>query len=272
MQETYEKLGLFYLGKDIYKETMDATEALTLLKNKNFTTHAAIIGMTGSGKTGLGVGIIEEAAIDNIPSIIIDPKGDMGNLCLVDFSFSAKAFEPWVADEAKAKEEVVQSYAKKISTMWKEGIESWGQTPQRAAKLQSVEKTIYTPGSSAGVAINVMSSLESPPSEVMEDSDTFSSTLKSTTTSLLSLIGIEADPLESKEYILLAQIITKSWLAGDALSIETLIGKVINPSFKKIGVLPLEDFYPQSARFKLATKFNALLPAHPSLYGLKETH
>ena len=263
MQETYEKLGLFYLGRDLDKSTQEATEALTLLKNKNFTTHAAIIGMTGSGKTGLGVGIIEEAAIDNIPSIIIDPKGDMGNLCLVDASFSSKAFEPWVADEAKAKEEDIPSYAQKIATMWKEGIESWGQSTERAAKLQAVEKTIYTPGSSAGVAINIMSSLESPPAEVMEDSDTFSSYLKSTTTSLLSLIGIEADPLESKEYILLAQIITKAWIAGDSLNIETLIGKVINPSFKKIGVLPLENFYSQDARFKLASKFNSLL-ASPS--------
>jgi len=263
MQEIYEKLGLFYLGKDIDKETMDATDALTLLKNKNFTTHAAIIGMTGSGKTGLGVGIIEEAALDNIPSIIIDPKGDMGNLCLVDSTFSPKTFEPWVEDEAKAKELEVSTYAEKVSTMWKEGIESWGQTTERVAKLQAVEKTIYTPGSSAGVAINVMSSLESPPAEVMEDSDTFSSYLKSTTTSLLSLIGINADPLDSKEYILLAQIITKSWIAGESLSIEILIGKIINPSFKKIGVLPLEGFYPQDARFKLATKFNSLL-ASPS--------
>ena len=263
MQEIYEKLGLFYLGKDIDKESMEATEALTLLKNKNFTTHAAIIGMTGSGKTGLGVGIIEEAAIDNIPSIIIDPKGDMGNLCLVDSSYSAKAFEPWVEDEARAKEKDVSEYAKKMSTIWKEGIESWGQTTQRAAKLQSVPKTIYTPGSSSGVSINVMSSLETPPSDVMEDSDTFTSYLKSTTVSLLSLVGIVADPLESKEYILLAQIITKAWINNEDMSIESLIGKIIKPSFKKIGVLPLDDFYPQDARFKLATKFNALL-ASPS--------
>jgi len=201
MQEIYEKLGLFYLGKDVDKNTLDATEALTLLKNKNFTTHAAIIGMTGSGKTGLGVGLIEEAAIDNIPSIVIDPKGDMGNLCLVDSNFSAKAFEPWVEDEARSKDKDVSKYASKISSMWREGIASWGQSVDRVAKLQSVPKTIYTPGSSAGVAINVMSSLEEPPSEVMNDSDTFTSYLKSTTVSLLSLAGIEADPLESKEYI-----------------------------------------------------------------------
>ncbi len=263
MQEIYEKLGLFYLGKDVDKQTFEATEALTLLKNKNFTTHAAIIGMTGSGKTGLGVGIIEEAAIDNIPSIIIDPKGDMGNLCLVDASFSSKAFEPWVADEAKAKEEDVPSYAKKISTMWKEGIESWGQSAERAAKLEAVKKTIYTPGSSAGVAINVMSSLDMPPEEIMQDSDTFTAYLQSTTVSLLSLVGIVADPLESKEYILLAQIITKAWIHNENISIESLIGKIIKPGFGKIGVLPLDAFYPQEERFKLATKFNSLL-ASPS--------
>jgi hypothetical protein len=263
MQEMYEKLGLFYLGKDVDKQSMEATEALTLLKNKNFTTHAAIIGMTGSGKTGLGVGIIEEAAIDNIPSIIIDPKGDMGDLCLTDPNFSSSTFEPWVADEAKSKEADVKAYAKKISTVWKEGIESWGQTTDRVQKFHDVKKTIYTPGSSAGVSINVMSSLDVPPAQILEDGDTFASYLKSTTTSLLSLVGIEADPLESKEYILLAQIITKSWLANEDLSIESIIGKILNPSFKKIGVLPLDDFYPQNDRFKLATKFNSLL-ASPS--------
>ena len=263
MQEIYEKLGLFYLGKDVDKSSMEATEALTLLKNKNFTTHAAIIGMTGSGKTGLGVGIIEEAAIDNIPSIVIDPKGDMGDLCLTDPNFNVKSFEPWVKDEAIAKEADVSEYASKISIMWKEGIESWGQDSSRVEKFHKVQKTIYTPGSSAGVAINVMSSLETPPAEIMEDSDTFTSYLKSTVVSLLSLVGIAADPLESKEYILLAQIITKAWLVDEDMSIESIIGKIIKPSFKKIGVLPLDDFYPQDARFKLATKFNSLL-ASPS--------
>jgi len=263
MQEIYEKLGLFYLGKDVDKSNMEAAEALTLLKNKNFTTHAAIIGMTGSGKTGLGVSIIEEATIDNIPSIVIDPKGDMGDLCLTDSTFSPKTFEPWVADEAAAKETDVSKYAVKISTMWKEGIESWGQDASRVHKFQNVKKTIYTPGSSAGVSINIMSSLEKPPAEVMEDSDTFTSYLKSTTVSLLSLIGIVANPLDSKEYILLAQIITKAWLADEDISIESLIGKIISPSFKKIGVLPLNDFYTKDDRFKLASKFNSLL-ASPS--------
>jgi hypothetical protein len=263
MQEIYEKLGLFYLGKDVDKSTMDAIEALTLLKNKNFTTHAAIIGMTGSGKTGLGVSIIEEAAIDNIPSIIIDPKGDMGNLCLIDDTFLGKNFEPWVLDEANTKNLNVTKYANEVATMWKEGIQSWDQNVNRVSRLQAVKKTIYTPGASSGVSINIMSSLEVPSAEIMKDSDTFSSYLKSTATSLLSLLGINADPLDSKEYILLAQIITKAWFAQEHLTIPTLITKIITPSFKKIGVLSLEDFYPKDKRFTLATKFNNLL-ASPS--------
>ena len=263
MQETYEKLGLFYLGKDIDKSTLQPGEALTLLKNKNFTTHAAIIGMTGSGKTGLGIGLIEEAAIDNIPSIIIDPKGDMGDLCLADPSFSAQSFEPWVRGEAEAKGEEPLAYAAKTASMWKEGIESWGQSSDRVARFASVQKRIYTPGSSAGLPINVLSSLETPPAEVMEDGDTFASYLKSTTASLLSLIGEDTDALDSPEYILLAQILTKAWIAGEGMSIEKIIGQIISPSFKKIGVLPLEDFFPQNKRFALATKFNALL-ASPS--------
>ncbi|HHD72915.1 MAG TPA: DUF87 domain-containing protein, partial [Epsilonproteobacteria bacterium] len=259
----YEKLGLFYMGKDVDRETMMPTEALTLLKNKNFTTHAAIIGMTGSGKTGLGIGIIEEAAMDNIPSIVIDPKGDMGDLCLTDPMFSETAFEPWVRDEANAKGEEPHIYARKIATIWREGLESWGQDTSRVETFSKIPKTIYTPGSSAGVSINIMASMEAPPAEVLEDSDTLASFLKSTVSSLLSLIGIEADQIDSREYILLAQIISNNWIERKSIAIEELIGLIINPHFKKIGVLPLDSYYPQSERFKFAAKFNAVI-ASPS--------
>jgi len=259
MTNLYEKLGLFYLGRDLDKTSQEATEALTLLKNKNFTTHAAIIGMTGSGKTGLGIGIIEEAAIDNIPSILIDPKGDMGNLLLTDPTFNPKSFEPWVEDEAKTKEKDVASYAESIAKMWKEGIKRDYQNEERVAKLTAVDKTIYTPGSSAGISINILGSLEAPPSEILNDADTFASYLKSTVSSLLSLIKIEADPISSKEYLLIAQILANKWMSNDSISLEELIGEIISPSFEKIGVLPLESFYPQDKRFTLATKFNAII-------------
>ena len=265
-KEIYEKAGLFYVGKDVDKSKFEPTDVLTLLKNKNFTTHAAIIGMTGSGKTGLGIGLLEEAAIDNIPSIVIDPKGDMGDMLLTDPTFSAENFEPWVEDDAKSKGEDPLELAQKTANMWKEGIESWGQDSARVERFASVDKTIYTPGSSAGVGINILSSLEKPPAEVMEDADNFSSYLSSTVSSLLALVDIEANPLESKEFILLSQIIAKAWQSDVALGLDTLVGAVLQPSFKKIGVLPLESFYPQSERFKLANKFNSVI-ASPAFMG-----
>ncbi|MDX1344922.1 MAG: DUF87 domain-containing protein, partial [Sedimenticolaceae bacterium] len=259
MVELYEKLGLFYVGQDVDRDSMEATGDLTLLKNTNFTTHAAIIGMTGSGKTGLGIGLIEEAAIDNIPSIVIDPKGDMGNLLLTDPTFSPELFRPWVADEARAKGKQPLAYAREVAKVWKEGLASHHQDASRVEKFGNVDKTIYTPGSSAGISVNVLSSLDAPPSEIMDDSDLFASTLSSTVSSLLALVGIEADPVGSSEYILIAQILSNAWIGGESLSLEDLIGRIISPSFKKIGVLPLDDFYPRDKRFNLATRFNTVI-------------
>jgi len=259
IKDTYEKAGLFYLGKDVDKTTQEPTQILTLLKSKNFTTHAAIIGMTGSGKTGLGIGLIEEAAIDNIPAIIIDPKGDMGNLLLTDSNFDAKSFEPWVEAEASSKNENPYIYAQKIAKVWENGIKSWGQDRQRVKRFESVSKTIYTPGSLAGVPINIVSSLKVPAQEILNDSDMYASYLKSTVKSLLSLVGISSNAMDSKEYILLAQIISHAWLNSEDISIATMISAIIEPSFNAIGVLPLDSFYPKNERFKLATKFNSLL-------------
>ncbi|WP_456431061.1 ATP-binding protein [Nitratifractor sp.] len=255
----YEKAGLFYLGKDVDKETFEPTDILTLLKNKNFTTHAAIIGMTGSGKTGLGIGILEEAAIDNIPAIVIDPKGDMGDLCLTDPQFRPERFEPWVADEARAKGVDPAEYARSVAQTWKEGIESWDQDAGRVERFARVAKTIYTPGSQAGVSVNLLGSLDAPPEAIMQNADDFAAYLKSTASSLLALMGIEADPLESREFILLSQILSRAWGKGESLSIETLVGRILKPPFAKVGVLPLESFYPEKERFGFANRFNALL-------------
>ena len=257
--EIYEKVGLFYLGKDLDPQSLEPTKALTLIKNKNFTTHAAILGMTGSGKTGLGIGIIEEAALDNIPAIVIDPKGDMGDLLLTDPEFRPESFLPWVEGDARSKGIDAMELAKKTALQWKEGIESWEQSPERVRRFASVPKTIYTPGSRAGVSVDLVSSLEVPPAEILEESDSLASYLKSTVSGLLALLKIEADPMESKEYILLAQILSRAWSDGENLGIEALVGRILQPPFSRVGVLPLESFYPERERFKLATRFNALL-------------
>jgi hypothetical protein len=262
-KETYEKAGLFYLGRDIDKKSGKATEFLTLLKNKDFTTHAAIIGMTGSGKTGLGISLIEEAAMDNIPALVIDPKGDMGNLMLIDPTFSPQNYTEWVRDEAIAKGEDVEAYASRVASEWREGLESWGQSGERLATFAKVKKSIYTPGSSAGIPIDIMASLKAPPREILDESDSFGAYLKATVSSLLSLVGSGGEDVNSKEAILLSQIIATGWLDGKDIDIATLIASIITPPFTKIGVLPLESYFPQAQRFALATNFNAVI-ASPS--------
>ncbi len=261
MKEMYEKLGLFYLGKELDIKTQEESEELLLVKNKNLTTHAAIIGMTGSGKTGLGIGIIEEAVLDKIPSLIIDPKGDMGNLLLTFPDFNPKSFEPWIdAHEAEKKGMDISSFAVKTAQMWQKGIEGSGQDKERVARLkESADYTIYTPGSSAGIQLSVLSSFDAPSAEVLDDPDTFSYILNSTTSSILALVGIDADPLKSKEYLLLTTLFHYFWKKETSLTLESLIGYVTNPPFDKIGVLALKSFYPQNERLKLAMLLNNVL-------------
>ncbi len=261
----YEKLGLSYLGRELDMETGQPSEQPFLYKNKNMTTHGVIIGMTGSGKTGLGVGLIEEAIMDNIPSIVIDPKGDMGNLLLIFPDCSPEDFRPWIDSAEAAKNGMsVEDYAAKTAANWKEGLASWKQGPERIASLRSkTDMTIYTPGSSAGVSVSVLSSFRAPASEVLGDTDTLNSLVSSTTTSLLALVDIKGDPLQSREHILLSSIFLHFWRAGEGLSLEKLIGVIVDPPFEKVGVFSLDTFYPQSQRMALAMNLNNIL-ASPS--------
>ncbi|WP_457562392.1 helicase HerA domain-containing protein [Caminibacter pacificus] len=254
MKEIYEKMGLFYLGKDA------EDDSLTLYKSKHLTTHAIIIGMTGSGKTGLGIDLIEEAAIDNIPVLVIDPKGDMGNLCLAFPEMKPEDFKPWIDEStAQAKGMSVDELAEKTAKMWKEGIESFHQDLDRVKRYAEVDKTIYTPGSTAGVSVNILGSFEAPGEEVVDDVDLFASLINSSVSSILSLIGIDADPVSSKEHLLISNIFYYFWSKGQSLSLEELIGYITNPPFEKIGVMPLKTFYPQKERLELAMKFNNVL-------------
>lgn len=260
-QYPYEKLGLLYLGRELDVATHAPSLAPLLFKSKDLTTHAAIIGMTGSGKTGLGIGLIEEAIIDNIPSIIIDPKGDMGNLLLTFPELRPEDFLPWVdPSDAARKEMSVEAYAEATARSWQEGLQSWGQDKERVRNLlAATTMTIYTPGSSSGVPVSVLNSFQAPPAEVASDTDTFNGLVNSTTVSLLALIGIEGDPLQSREHILLSSILIHFWRKGESLSLEGLIGNIVNPSFDKVGVFPLDTFYPQAQRMSLAMSLNGLL-------------
>jgi len=267
----YEKLGIFYLGKEVDPETQELTDELVLYKNKNLTTHAALIGMTGSGKTGLGIDIIEEAILDNIPTIIIDPKGDMGNLLLTFPELKPADFEPWVdPGTADSKGVSIKEFASKMASLWDKGIQSWHQDKSRIKKLkENAEYVIYTPGSSAGVQLSVLSSFDAPSEELIDDPDSFNQVINSTVSSLLALIKFKGDPLQSKEYLLLSSIFMHLWKKGISITLEELIGYVTNPPFDKIGVLPLKNFYTQTQRLNLAMKLNTVL-ASPSFSAWTE--
>ncbi len=261
--QDYEKLGSFYLGKQIDASSGDMTDDLVLYDAKDLTTHAVIIGMTGSGKTGLGVGIIEEAAMDNVPVIAIDPKGDMGNVLLTFPTLSAKAFTPWVDPQAAAGQgETVGEFGKSQAALWKKGLKGWGQDGKRIKRLRdSTDFAIYTPGSSAGRPLSVLENFNAPPIEVLEDQDVYTDKLQATATGILALLGVDSDPITSREHILLSNILDHYWRIGKNLDISSLISAIQQPPIDKVGVMELDAFFDPKQRFALAMKLNNLLAA-----------
>ncbi|PRM89476.1 hypothetical protein CJ671_07365 [Aliarcobacter cryaerophilus] len=256
----YEKLKLFYIGK----EKIEGQITPLVYQNKDLLTHAAIIGMTGSGKTGLGITLLEEAAIDAIPSIIIDPKGDMTNLLLNFPELNPNDFEPWLDDSEISNSGLTkEELAIKVANSYKEGIQRDFQDINRVKKLKdSADFTIYTPGSSAGIQVSILSSFKAPTIEILEDMELFSNIINSTVHSILSLIDNKSDET-SKESILLASIFTSYFKEQKDLTLEELITLIVTPPFSKIGVFDLETFFPQSDRLKFALKINTII-ASPS--------
>ncbi len=261
--QNFEKLGLFYLGKVYDHLAGKLTDEYLTYDSKDLVTHAVCVGMTGSGKTGLCIGILEEAAIDNIPAIIIDPKGDLGNLLLTFPDLRGKDFLPWVnTDEAAKKDLSPEAFAEKQANLWKNGLADWGQDGERIRKLKdAADFAIYTPGSSAGLPVSIMQSFAAPGKAVLADYDLFGDRIQATVSGILQLLGIKADPLQSREHILLSNIIEQTWRAGEDLDLGRLIQMIQSPPMQQIGVFDLESFYPASDRFKLAMTLNNLLAA-----------
>lgn len=259
--ETIEKTDAFYLGKIINPKNGELTEKALLYDSKDLTTHAVCVGMTGSGKTGLGITLLEDAALDNIPAIIIDPKGDLGNLMLAFPSLSASEFLPWIDPaEAERKGMDTQDYAEKVADTWKEGLAKWGEGAERIRKFKnSADVVIYTPASKAGIPLSILSSFAAPSKEMMLDAAAVRDRVLSTTSGLLGLLGINVDPIKSREHILISTIISKSWEKGLDLDLASLIREVQTPPFSKIGVLDIDTFYPAKDRLALSISLNNLL-------------
>ncbi|MCI0443047.1 DUF87 domain-containing protein [bacterium] len=262
MQE-FEKLGSFYLGKEYDLAAGKRKENLILYDSKDLTTHAVCVGMTGSGKTGLCISLLEEAAIDGIPAVVIDPKGDLGNLLLQFPSLSKQDFLPWINEEDARKKGVhAETYASQQADLWRKGLAEWQQDGERIQRLKdSADFSIYTPGSNAGLPVSVLKSFNVPPKASMEDSELLREKIVTTATALLGLLGIEANPLQSREHILISTILETVWKQGQNLDLATLIQWIQKPPFSKVGVMDIESFYPSKDRFTLATTVNNLLAA-----------
>jgi len=257
----YEKLGQFYLGRTYDLEAREPTAQKLLYDAKDLTTHAVCVGMTGSGKTGLCLTLLEEAAIDNIPAIVIDPKGDLGNLLLAFPDLSASDYLPWIDPaEANRKGMTVEELAKATAANWKRGLADSDQPPERIARFRdAADIAIYTPGSTAGLPLTVLKSFTAPEEAVLNDSDALRDKVGGAVSGLLALLGVSGDALRSREHILLSTILEKAWRANRDVDMPTLIREIQTPPFNTIGVMDIESIFPAADRFKLSMALNNLL-------------
>jgi len=258
----YERLGVFYLGREYDPKSGQLGDDL-LYDSRDLTTHAVCIGMTGSGKTGLCVSLLEEAALDGIPAIAIDPKGDIGNLLLTFPELRPEDFQPWVdAGEAARKGKSVEDFATATAETWRKGLADWNEDGERIRRLrEATEVTIYTPGSEAGRPLSILRSFAAPDAATLGDATAMKERISSAVAGLLALLGIEADPLKSREHILLSAILDTAWRKGGSPDLAAMIQSVQKPPFDKVGVFDVESFYPAKERMELALRINGLLAA-----------
>ena len=259
-QPSYEKLGVFYLGRE-YDPKSQALGDELLYDSRDLTTHAVCIGMTGSGKTGLCLSLLEEAAIDGVPAIAIDPKGDIGNLLLTFPDLKASDFQPWVdKGEASRKGQSVEDFASATAETWRKGLAEWNQDGARIQRLRdAAEVAIYTPGSNSGRPLSILRSFTAPDAATSSDATALKERIGSAVAGLLGLLGIDADPIKSREYILLSAILDAAWRKGQNPDLAAIIQAVQKPPFDKVGVFDLESFYPAKERMELALRVNGLL-------------
>jgi hypothetical protein len=260
MIEIEEKRGLFYLGKQYDLAASQTGQAFSLDAN-HLTTHAAILGMTGSGKTGLGITLLEEALLDGVPVIVLDPKGDITNLALTFPDLLPQDLLPWIAPEdAQMRDLTPEAYAEQMALSGRDERTKWNITPERVRQMRDAcEICIYTPGSDAGTPVDVLQSLQAPPGEWVGHEEEMRERIQGLVSALLGLAGIEADPVQSREHILLAHLFEYAWKAGQSLDLPALIGQIQRPPIARLGVFELEAFFPEKDRVALAGSLNHLI-------------
>ena len=257
-----EGLGVFYLGTKLTDSGTVAGEPL-LVDARRFTTHAICVGMTGSGKTGLLVGLIEEAAIDGIPTLVIDPKGDLANVLLSFPNLAPADFQPWVDPDAAKRDGItLEELATRTATTWSDGLAASGQSGERIQRLhEAVEMAVYTPGSRSGIPLAMLGSLEAPPPAILDDAEARRERIESLVSGILALVGLDAEPGTSRDHVLLSTIVESLWRSGQKVDFGTLVRTIPAPPIERVGFLDLENFYPAGDRFQLATRLNTVAAA-----------
>lgn len=254
----------FYIGRRVNPEDGETTDEAQTYDPDDLTTHAVVVGMTGSGKTGLCLDIMEEAALNNLPAILIDPKGDITNLLLHFPELLPEDFKPWInAGDARRDGKSIKQAATDTAALWKEGLKGWGIESDRIQKLKdSVDRVIYTPGSTSGKPISILASLKAPAVDWQEQQEVLLEQIEGTVTAILGLIGLDnIDPISDPEHILLSKIIADSWEAGKDVDMGELIMQTQNPPFEKLGFFSVDQFFPKKQRNALAMKLNSIIAA-----------
>jgi len=253
----------FYLGRRYDPETRRLVDDVVYYDSRDLTTHAIVVGMTGSGKTGLCISMLEEATLDNIPAIVIDPKGDITNLLLNFPELRPEDFQPWVnADDARRAGLDLPEYAADVAARWRDGLQSWGIVPERLLWLKKVAQySIFTPGSDAGLPISILASLRAPREGWAGNEEFLREKINAITTALLALTGKNAQPVQDREHVLIANIFEHAWKQGIDLTLEDVIHQVQKPPFNTLGVFPINDFMSERVRSKLAMDLNNIIAA-----------
>ncbi|HEY3310293.1 MAG TPA: DUF87 domain-containing protein [Anaerolineales bacterium] len=262
----------FYLGRNYDLKNARRADKGLYYDPVDLTTHAVITGMTGSGKTGLCIGLMEEAALQGIPAILIDPKGDLTNLLLHFPELAPQDFQPWLdADTIRRQGKTLENAASETAAMWKNGLEEWGLDQEQIRKLSAAAHyAVYTPGSDAGLQISVLSSLQAPEIPWEGNKEILREKISSTVTALLGLVGYDdIDPLRSREHILMSNIFESTWSQGKSLDLTELILQVQTPPFEKLGAFPVDNFFPAKDRNLLAMTLNNIL-ASPAFQAWRE--
>ncbi|MBX7073227.1 MAG: ATP-binding protein [Pirellulales bacterium] len=261
--QDFEKLGLFYLGRVFDVDQKSASDELLLYDANDLVTHAVCIGMTGSGKTGLCLSLLEEAAIDGVPCLAIDPKGDIGNLLLTFPGLSGQEFTPWInADDARREGVTPQQLGDREAEKWRKGLAEWGEDGARIERLRAAaEIRLFTPGSTAGLPLSILPSFSVPPVAIQADAELFGELVQSAARSLLALLGLHDDTGRSREQILLSNILESEWRENKSIALGDLVRLIQNPPIERVGVMELEAFFPAKERFEMALTLNNLVAA-----------